>query len=103
QSALRTVCSDNRFTNEDRADIEALLPETGAFESPANASVKVTILTAFFLRRMSNSLRDLGIDSASIPTLTPEQVAGFVKEGLMTEDEAAASLRMLFPEQFRSK
>ena len=101
QSALRVVSDESRFTENDRDFIFDLFPSTGPFDSPENASVKLQVMTAFFLRRLGGDLSALGIDAADVPTLSPEGIVDFIRNGLLTEDEGAASLKALFPEQFR--
>ena len=100
ESALRTVSTDDRFNKEDRERIEALFPETGFMESFENAQVKIQVLNAFMLRRLSAELGKLGIDKANIPTMNPDSIYEAMQNGLLTPAEAKAALKLLFtPEE----
>jgi hypothetical protein len=103
QSALRVVSDENRFTDADRNFIFALFPETGIFESPQQAAVKLDVLTAFFLRRLVQvgSLTQEEATASPIPTLTPERLREFYNQGLITQSEAIAIAPVLWPERFQ--
>ena len=100
QTALRVVSDETRFSEQDRDFIFDLFPSTGIFGSEEEAAVKMNVLTAFFARRFSGALTDLGLDEASIPQITPEDIRVAVESGFLDEEEGGKILRQLFPERF---
>ena len=100
QTSLRVVSDETRFSEADRDFIFDLFPSVGVFGSEQEAEIKISVLTAFFTRRFSSALDDLGIDQASIPQITPEEIREASKNGFLGEEEAGKILRQLFPERF---
>jgi hypothetical protein len=98
ESALSVVSDESRFSDTDRQYIMNLFPKTGPFTSPEAAAHKVKVMTAFMTKRLQDQLKDAGADVDV--DLTPEQVRGMFNEGYLSEDQAADTLMMLFPERF---
>lgn len=97
QSALRVVSDESRFSEQDRDFIFELFPSTGLLGSDEEAQVKITVAIGFFARRLGSALGELGIDSASIANITPENIREAFLNGALTEEEAQRSLVILFP------
>ncbi|MCH8240371.1 MAG: hypothetical protein IIB62_10055 [Proteobacteria bacterium] len=100
QTALRVVSDETRFSEADRDFVFDLFPSVSIFGSEEEAAVKMNVLVAFFARRFSSALTDLGIDQASIPQITPEDIRVAMESGFLDEEEGGKILRQLFPERF---
>ena len=96
QSALRVVSDESRFSEADRNFIFELFPQTGVLESRENALVKTAVLSAFFLSRLEDVLERSNVDTASIPSLTPDDIRDFYNKGLLERKEAESALQKIF-------
>lgn len=82
EGALREVSVDNRFSNQDRADIKEVLPRSGMRESYERSIRTIQVLTKIFSKRAM-------IDAATIGKPTPPWAALALDKASLSE--AAAS------------
>lgn len=91
QGALRQISPDNRFTNEDRARVEAIVPNSGLFESEEHAKQAIKTIQRVFAKRMVRDRQKLG-QQITFEGLSNEEIAAAVEMNIFERDAAKAWL-----------
>lgn len=92
QGALRQISPDNRFTNEDRKRIEAMMPSTGIFENEQHAKEVLSTIQRVFAKRNVQDMLTMGKEIKP-EELTNAEIGAAVEEGLISYEEAVAILK----------
>jgi hypothetical protein len=91
QGAMRQISPDNRFTNEDRKRIEAMMPSTGIFENEQHAKEVLATIQRVFARRNVQDLIAMGKEIKP-EELNDAEIGAAVEMGLITYEQARAIL-----------
>ncbi len=102
QGSLRKVSSDDRFTEQDRKRIEALMPSDGWVENEEHAKAVLSTIQRVFARSNIRDMQALG-QKIDIRSLQDAEVAGAMEEGLFTKEEALAEMARRFAERDKAK
>lgn len=82
QGAVRQISPDNRFSNEDRQRVEALLPNTGVLENVEHAKTVISTIEEIFAKR---NIRDMQQAKMAInpETLNNAEIVAAVQMGVI--------------------
>lgn len=93
ESLMRDISDDTRFSNKDREDIGAALPENGVFESYPNALQRIKTVRDILSSRGKVYSSQMGLKTPPAWTMSPEEIKAAVQNKSMTMDQATEALR----------
>jgi hypothetical protein len=91
QGAMRTISTDQRFTEPDRKRIEAVMPSDGWVENEERAKTVLNTIQRVFAKRNIIDMQAMG-KKITLGDLNDSEIGGAMEMGLFSEEEALAEL-----------